>query len=75
MAGSDYVRIVTNGRVHVKMNDLEVVIDALADLSKKCQYHGESLGASGFQHGLPRCESCRQPWRVTRALEVLARYR
>lgn len=49
--------------------DLSVIRDALEGAERTCRYHGAEFTPPGqFSHGLPRCESCRHPWRVTQAL-------
>jgi hypothetical protein len=54
---------------------IRLVRDVLANLAGTCRYHGTDFGRLGQEPwGEPRCESCRQPWRATRALEALARY-
>jgi len=44
---------------------------ALDGAPQQCRYHGADFGRAGLQGGVPRCESCRQPWRVVRALQAL----
>ncbi|ANZ35246.1 hypothetical protein BBK82_03310 [Lentzea guizhouensis] len=38
---------------------------------KSCQYHGTEFERSGMRRGLPRCESCQQPYRVTKVLAAI----
>ncbi|HEU4544522.1 MAG TPA: hypothetical protein VFR23_25570 [Jiangellaceae bacterium] len=47
---------------------LRVAREALAEMPRECRFHGGYFGHLGFQWGEPRCESCRQPWRVDTAL-------
>lgn len=35
---------------------------------RTCRYHGDQFDKLGMEWGEPRCDSCRQPWRVVRAL-------
>lgn len=48
---------------------------ALSNAPQSCRYHGTDFGFVGTENGQPwgepRCESCKQPWRVTRALAAL----
>lgn len=46
---------------------------ALTHDAQLCRYHGARFDFLGMQFGEPRCESCRQPWRVTRALAAVKR--
>jgi hypothetical protein len=39
--------------------------EALAEAPRECRFHGTDFERSGRQHGVPRCDSCRQPWLVT----------
>jgi hypothetical protein len=34
-------------------------------------YHGEDFKKLGFERGEPRCDSCKQPYRVVKALEAI----
>jgi hypothetical protein len=45
---------------------------ALAEAEQVCRYHGPDFEKSGMRQGLPRCDSCKQPFRVRRALDALA---
>jgi hypothetical protein len=50
---------------------------ALQHASQECKYHGHNFGKLGWtgaeNTSAPACESCRQPWRVTRALAAINR--
>jgi len=45
---------------------------ALEGETDQCRYHGAQFGEIEPWSGLPRCESCRQPYRVTLARRALA---
>lgn len=45
---------------------------ALQHAEQTCRYHGTDFARLGWEFGEPRCDSCKQPWRVTRALDALA---
>lgn len=47
---------------------LDVIRAALMKAPQQCLFHGQDWDRLGFDYGEPRCESCRQPWRVVRAL-------
>lgn len=53
------------------MSALRLVRDALVHAKQQCPYHGSDLERSGMWCGMPRCESCQQPWRVVQALAAL----
>lgn len=53
--------------------DLETIRDALDHAPQLCRFHGSDFDRLGMAHGEPRCDSCRQPWRVTRALAAVGR--
>lgn len=44
---------------------------ALASAEASCRYHGTEWGEIDPRTGLPRCESCRQPYRITQARTAL----
>lgn len=44
---------------------------ALHCAEQRCRFHGDDFGRAGWWRGEPRCESCRQPWRVTEALKAI----
>ncbi len=44
---------------------------ALEHAPQTCRYHGDGFDRNDMRMGLPRCESCQQPYRVTRALAAL----
>ena len=48
---------------------------ALLYADQTCPHHGDDLERSGMHHAQPRCESCRQPWRVRRALHAINAWR
>lgn len=55
-------------------NAVDVALLALADQPTTCRYHGghfHVLGTEPYEPGLPRCDSCKQPYRVHRALVVI----
>lgn len=51
--------------------NMVLIREALLHAEQTCRYHGTNFEASGTRHGVPRCESCRQPWRVVAALREL----
>lgn len=55
--------------------DLDKILAALNEAPKYCRFHDDNFGFLGYEWpgGPPRCDSCKQPWRVTRALEALSR--
>ncbi len=53
------------------MSRWAIIQGALVHAPTSCRYHGTDWNALGFAHGEPRCESCRRPWRVSRALDAL----
>lgn len=56
---------------------LEMVSEVLDNSVDTCRYHGtdfEKLGTEPWSRvGLPRCDSCKQPWRVRRARAAIER--
>jgi hypothetical protein len=44
---------------------------ALEHAEKTCPYHGRDFTRAGMWRGIPRCESCRQPWRVVEGLAAI----
>lgn len=56
--------------------------EALRNAENRCRYHGDNwdfLGREGYgpqseTEREPRCDSCKQPWRVTRALDAIGRW-
>lgn len=50
---------------------ISVVRQALTNAQQHCEYHGTDFGRAGVHRGLPRCDSCKQPWRVQRALDAI----
>lgn len=54
---------------------LMVIEAALLDGPQQCRYHGTDFERLGLQFGEPRCESCRHPWRIVRALAEVRRAR
>lgn len=54
---------------------LRLAYDALAEAPQQCRYHGTNFAFLGTEpwsaEGLPRCDSCKQPWRVVRALRAI----
>lgn len=53
------------------LDQLATIRRALADGPRVCRYHGTNFELSHMAFGLPRCESCRQPYRVAQALAAL----
>ena len=57
--------------------DVYMVREAVRALPTTCRYHGAKFGASGYlgpaEGGVPRCESCRAPWRRMCALAAIER--
>jgi hypothetical protein len=60
-------------------NDLQALTwaeEALSHAEQECRYHGGDFGFLGWERqpfvSPPRCDSCKQPWRVTRAREYIA---
>lgn len=47
------------------------VLAALNGQPRECRYHGTEFGPIDTWAGGPRCESCRQPWRVVRAIKIM----
>ena len=50
---------------------IRLVREALEHDPQRCRYHGSDFERSDLFYGEPRCDSCKQPWRVTRALAAL----
>jgi hypothetical protein len=50
---------------------LEHAALALKHAPQSCQYHGTDFEKTGMWNGLPKCESCRQPYRVTKVLAAI----
>lgn len=50
---------------------LRCIHDALEHAEQECPYHGSDWERPGFSRGEPRCDSCKQPWRVSRALRAV----
>lgn len=48
-----------------------LALDALHEAPRRCQYHGKDWEKLGFEWGLPRCDSCKLPYRVDRAINAL----
>lgn len=57
------------GRVGTAEGKLLHAAAVLKDVPQSCQYHGTEW--SGMRRGLPICESCRQPYRVTKVLAAI----
>lgn len=55
------------------MTDFQTIRRALMHAERECPYHGPDFHLLGMQNGMPRCESCRQPWRIKQAREALDR--
>lgn len=55
--------------------NLSIIQAALVNAPTSCRYHGTDWGALGWEGPRggdePRCDSCKQPWRVSRALDAL----
>lgn len=52
---------------------LRLAYKALASAPQSCRFHGIDFTELEAWSGEPRCESCRQPWRVSRALAAVTR--
>lgn len=52
---------------------LRLAYKALVGAPQSCRFHGQEWTEIEAWSGEPRCESCRQPWRVVRALEAVKR--
>jgi len=56
---------------------LRLAYQALTHMDLECRYHHGDFGYLGWNGhpytSLPRCDSCKQPWRVTRALQAVER--
>ena len=50
---------------------LSLAAHALRHAPNACPFHGVDFGFLGMQRGEPRCDSCKQPYRVARALAAL----
>lgn len=63
-----------NGDVRAALTRAE---EALHHASQHCKYHSNNFGFLGWTGPenvtLPRCDSCKQPWRVMRALEAITK--
>lgn len=57
----------------VDRHTLRLAFVALAASPQRCRYHGDDFGRLGWERGEPRCDSCKQPWRVKRALDAVER--
>lgn len=57
------------------MNGFAAIQEALVHSAQHCRYHNSNFGFLGWEGpegaSLPRCDSCKQPWRVRRALNEL----
>ncbi len=53
--------------------DLATIRQALAHAELACRFHGTNFEKLGMDHGEPRCDSCKQPWRNNRAIAALTR--
>ncbi|MEU9819188.1 hypothetical protein ACIGG9_16145 [Pseudonocardia alni] len=54
-------------------NELLTIRKALERAPQRCPRHGTDFAQSGFWFEEPRCESCRQPYRTSKALKALDR--
>jgi hypothetical protein len=51
-----------------------LLLDVLDNAPQHCQWHGQDFFRAGSalgRPGVPRCDSCKQPWRVLSALVAL----
>lgn len=59
------------------MSNTAAIQEALVHGARHCPYHNTNFGFLGWTgaegQSLPRCDSCKQPWRVARALDALDR--
>lgn len=46
---------------------------ALSHAADTCRFHGTRFDHLGMEHGEPRCDSCKQPFRVIAARAALER--
>lgn len=51
--------------------EIDIILAALRSMPTKCRYHGEDFGKLGWEWGEPRCDSCKEPYRATRARQVM----
>jgi hypothetical protein len=56
---------------HLYVFAARIAREALMHDAVICRYHGFDLEATGMQRGLPRCDSCKQPYRVRKALAAI----
>jgi hypothetical protein len=49
------------------------VLVAIEHAPKTCWHHGEDFGRLGWEYGLPRCDSCKQPYMVSKLRDALER--
>lgn len=61
-----------HARARWAQNALRLAVAALGHESTSCCYHGTDFAKSGMERGLPRCDSCKQPFRVRKALDAAA---
>lgn len=50
---------------------LAAAMTALVGAEQTCRYHGVHFDKLGFDRVEPRCDSCKQPWRVRRAIDAI----
>lgn len=54
------------------MTPYAIIQQALVNAPTSCRYHGTDWDFLGSEPwGEPRCDSCKQPWRVGKALDAL----
>lgn len=61
-----------HARIRWAENVLRLAVAALQHDTGGCRYHGTDFAKSGMERGLPRCDSCKQPFRVRKALDAAA---
>lgn len=67
--------------IALDVNQLAALRVALVHADKLCRFHGERFEVLGMENErtdagwlpIPRCDSCKQPYRVRRALTALDR--
>lgn len=60
-----------DAQVIVHRAALKAIAESLTHVPHGCRYHGSDFGKLGFEWSMPRCDSCKQPYRVYRAVEEL----
>lgn len=67
---NDYT--LSSGKQNIQTRDaLNFARIALEGAPQECSFHGQDWGRLGFGVEGPRCDSCKQPWCVWRALDAI----